>query len=151
MFASATYFITKQSVSFDSQGELSKLSAERLVTMLASEHDLPTDELNIVAFVSPDCHCNRVTATHKRNLQRFAKENDVSYRTVEVESSEVITATPSVLVTDKDGGLVYFGPVGEGIGCNENTDVVQTAVSNYQKGFNPNFVNDQAKGCYCSV
>lgn len=151
VLASATYFINQQSIAFDPKGQLSSLTGNNVVARIASEHQLLAEKLQIVEFISPDCHCNRVTELHKRKLERFAVQNGVEFQSVEIKASKTITSTPSILVTDEEGELVYFGPVGEGIGCNENTDAVQTAISNYQKGYNPNFINSQTKGCYCNL
>lgn len=151
VLVSAQYFIAQQSVAFDPADRLMDLNSESLLQQIIAEHNVSIQSFQIVEFVSADCHCNRVTELHKRKLENFANQNGVGFSSIEIDSSNSVTSTPSVLVTNNQGELVYFGPVGEGIGCNENTDVVQTAITNYQLGFNPSLVNAQAEGCYCNL
>ncbi|WP_448213458.1 DUF6436 domain-containing protein [Colwellia sp. MEBiC06753] len=146
------YLLNKQLVMFDPEYGLAQHTPKSLLTALAQDN-LLAEALNengnmIVHFQSPNCQCDQVSSGHIMALNNQAAHHfSIKQITVSANHS-AIPSTPAVAIVES-GELLYFGPYGQGIGCNNSQGFAQTVLNNLNKGFRANIIVSDAKGCYC--
>lgn len=115
----------------------------------------------VVHFVDPSCPCSRFTTAHIESLQAdlktdidfvyIAPETSTSTRPkLQLELQDIgLPASPAVAIWDKSGELAYFGPYSSGAFCGEGTDFVRTTLHSLTQNHNPQWINQEAVGCFC--
>ncbi|WP_434339700.1 DUF6436 domain-containing protein [Motilimonas cestriensis] len=149
----AIYFIGARLVDFDPTGKLRQQDSQDFALSLLKQIQL--DPLNmgntIIHFTASGCVCNSYSQAHKQSLNQQAISDgyQVINLTMTAALRELVPATPAALVMSNKGKLVYFGPYSEGLACSSSNSLIELAINNYNKGFNPKLIIDKAKGCYC--
>lgn len=122
-----------------------------LVSHISSENI--EGEALVVHIVDPNCPCSRFSNKHIRDLEAQFFET-VSFKRwenlpVSFKSLMVIPASPAVAIWSKAGDLAYFGAYTSGAYCGEGDDFVVATLKNLSKGVNPQWVSQDAFGCFC--
>lgn len=105
----------------------------------------------IVHYLDPSCPCTRFAYAHIKDIEQQL-ELDAEFQTVTPESAprvRKVPASPAVAIWDRDGALAYFGPYSSGFLCGQGEDLVMTVAESLQRGDNPEWINQQAVGCFC--
>lgn len=112
----------------------------------------------VMHFVDPSCPCSRFTASHIESLEADL-DADIEFVYISPDTSEAsvleqlqqigLPAGPAVAIWDKSGALAYFGPYSSGAFCGEGTDFVRTTLSSLEQQHNPQWINQEAVGCFC--
>ncbi len=64
--------------------------------------------------------------------------------------STSIASSPATLIIGKEfDDVAYFGPHNDGTVCGQGKGYVPLVINNLQNGFNPEFMNTEAVGCFC--
>lgn len=144
------FFTVERLIPFDANQKLLNVGVDAFESHVLE--GLTDDYRNsVIHFSKTNCQCNKASAQHISSLDRVAGQAGFKTKTVIIEQHKYIPAAPSVAIVDKAGELVYFGPYGEGLGCNDVEGYAQTVLNNYLKGFESSFIVSDAKGCYCQV
>ncbi|PKF61752.1 hypothetical protein CW745_10585 [Psychromonas sp. psych-6C06] len=145
------YFTSDRLIDFDADDKLQGMDAKKL-----SPHfevyikNTPVEnKKTILHFSTPDCECQINIKSHSKAIDRLAKRNAFQVQHITIDEHDVIPSTPSIAVLGNDGQVVYFGPYGQGLTCNETSGFAQTVLNNYLKGYANNIVIKEAQGCYC--
>ncbi|MCE2596369.1 DUF6436 domain-containing protein [Motilimonas cestriensis] len=150
----ASYFINARLVEFDPNGKLQQNRQGFVMSLLAqAQLDPLAMDNTIIHFTSEGCVCNSYSQAHKQTLNQQAISNgyQVINLTMTAALRELVPATPAALVMSNEGKLVYFGPYSEGLACSSSNSLIELAINNFNKGFNPELIIDKAKGCYCQA
>nr|WP_267135577.1 DUF6436 domain-containing protein [Pseudoalteromonas sp. L21] len=65
--------------------------------------------------------------------------------------SSLIPAQPAAVLISDNQELAYAGPLSKGLACSSQNGFVELVIKNLRAGFNSQFVNSNAKGCYCKI
>jgi len=152
----AIYFIGLRLVLFDPTNKLQSIESNTLVKQIHQLDSLTNKDLSnaIIHFTSASCRCTQFSDDHKSAINQTAKSNNFNIFNVQLSSKNnrsIIPSTPSVLLLDGTGNLLYFGPYSEGLACSQSNGLVELVMSNYKKGFNSHLIVNEAKGCYCNI
>lgn len=109
------------------------------------------DTAQLVIITKDNCGCTIQAKPHLFALQGFANNQDVDVQTFKLNNqlTSVIPATPAAVLIDKNGELVYAGPLSEGLACSQGSGFVEMAINNLKAGFNSSLLITDTKGCYC--
>lgn len=114
---------------------------------------LTPGEALVVHFVDPHCPCTRFATPH---IEALDARLDPSVRTMRIYATEVladnmtwIPASPAVAIWDGQGELAYVGPHSDGAFCGQGEDLVARVMQQLQNGQNPQWLNNEAIGCFC--
>ncbi len=145
------YFTYERLIDFDVNGQLLEANVDTFRKQLSQEFfaGLALPANSIINFTEPDCSCNKVTQIHINGLATTANKQNMSVLNMQPKNSQLVTSTPSVVITDSNSDVVYFGPYGAGLGCSNTDGLAQTVLDNYIKGFAANMIVADVKGCYC--
>ncbi|MEP0354157.1 MAG: DUF6436 domain-containing protein [Paraglaciecola sp.] len=145
------YFTFERLIEFDLNGQLEGTNTAVFRTLLSQEYfsGLALPANTIINFISPECGCNKVTQIHINGLVKSAHKQRMSVLNMEPNHSSLVTSTPSVVITNNNSEVVYFGPYGAGLGCSNTEGLAQTVFDNYIKGFSADMIVADVKGCYC--
>lgn len=150
---SGYYYSAQRLVEFDPKEKLTHVIPEQLGKQISAllEEEVRNSKGRVVHFIDQDCRCNVYSEPHVAKVSELASQVDFDVTMISSTDKlpDFITATPATLVLGKNNELVYLGPYAQGAFCNQATDVVGLVLENYQKGFNAQLINNQAKGCYC--
>lgn len=145
------YFTFERLIDFDLEGQLQGTNTGTFRELLSQEYfsGLALPANSIINFINPECGCNKVTQIHINGLVKSAHTQHMSVLNMQPNRSSLVTSTPSVVITDSNSEVVYFGPYGAGLGCSNTEGLAQTIFDNYIKGFSANMIVADVKGCYC--
>ena len=154
VLVAAVFFMSERTVVYDPKGLLTGVANETLLNSILTVGN--TGEINqrtLVHFSSDNCRCNEVSKKHINLVFDLAKENSFELVHVNVDKhmTSIIPSTPSVMLIDKSGDLIYLGPYGEGLTCSKTNGVVDTVLNNLKKGYKASTIYNDAKGCYCNL
>lgn len=152
----AVYFIGLRLVAFDPDKKLQAIEGDLIIEQIMQFDSLADKKLSntILHFTSEDCHCTQFSEAHKNELNKSAQLDGFNILNVSITPeyvNSIIPSTPSVLLVDKLGELLYFGPYSEGLACSQSNGLIEVVLSNYKKGFNSKLIMDEAQGCYCNT
>lgn len=113
----------------------------------------------IVYHVSQgDCFCETLSESHKKTLNEWAFDKQISYQTLALNSipalSRFVPSTPAVIVLNQQNELVYLGPYSTGMGCLQDSGLVDERIKSYFQNTNRPLtatIQSEAKGCYCAT
>jgi len=110
-----------------------------------------TEHGKLIIIVDENCGCTLRANTHIAQLQTLAQKHNLSVERLANNDAllTVVPNTPAAVLLNEHGGLVYAGPLSEGIACSTGSGFVELAINNLQAGFNSNLKLSEAKGCYC--
>lgn len=128
----------------------------------------------VIQFWKPDCLCNRFARPHAISAVNQAKALGIEHITVIPATDQqqltnlqalnpdtrIITlathlldtwpTSPSLLLEDPLGRLIYFGPLGFGAFCGQaSTSVINSQMTRLQQSTAKPFYNVLGKGCFC--
>ena len=152
----AVYFIRLRLVPFDPDKKLQAVESNLIIEQIQQFDSLANVELSntIIHFTSNDCHCTQFSEAHKKAINKSAGADGFNIVNVHLDSktaNSIIPSTPSVLLVDKLGELLYFGPYSQGLACSKSNGFIEIVLSNYKKGFNSQLVMNDTEGCYCNT
>lgn len=147
------YSITDKLVSFDNGRKLQGIEHQQLATYLKPFIEpISNNKGNTVLhFSQNNCDCQKASDRHIQDIDKIATNNSFNVINVVISEHDIIPATPSVAIIDKEGAVVYFGPYGQGLACSQTFGYAQTILNNFLKGYSANIIIKEAKGCYCTV
>lgn len=160
---------------FDPDGMYTTANAEQYVRRVKEQVEdriSVSESIVITHFLDPKCPCYRFAKVYVTQLieadhpniyhQISLKEDDhywadknVVYSTLSHSEmqylAQIVPSTPAVLITSSEHSSVsYFGPHSDGILCGQGKGYVPMVVNNLRHGFNPNNINMQTVGCFCT-
>ena len=156
VLVAAVYFIRIRLVPFDPNKKLKGIESELIVNQISQIESLVNKKLSntIIHFTSTGCHCTQFSETHKKTINNSAESDGFNIINVRLDPkhlNSIIPSTPAVLLVDKLGGLLYFGPYSQGLACSESNGLIEIVLNNYQKGFSSKLIMNEAEGCYCNT
>lgn len=111
----------------------------------------------VIHFVDQACPCSRFSIPHIETLMSEFNVNiehyvwpDLPEHLMRVAESMNVPATPAVAIWAANGELAYFGPYSSGAVCGTGRDFVSTALQKVLKNENPQWINHDVFGCYCT-
>lgn len=151
----AIYFISKRLVPFDPNGQLTDKSSTVIMADLSEINALKGISLNnkIVHFTSSNCTCSEYSKAHKQSINELAKKDGFNVLNVHLSSdtSTLLPSTPSILIVNEIGKLIYLGPYSAGLACSETNGYVEIVLKNNAKGYSSSLIVNDLEGCYCSL
>ena len=107
----------------------------------------------IMHYVDPACPCSRFAYSHIQDIEKHLQQ-DAEFQTVTPQSAtesriRPVPAVPAVAIWDAAGKLAYFGPYSSGFLCGQGEDLVIAVMESLRRGENPEWINQQAVGCFC--
>ena len=63
----------------------------------------------------------------------------------------LLPSTPSILIVNEVGKLIYLGPYSAGLACSESNGYVELVLKNNAKGYSSNMIVNDLEGCYCNL
>lgn len=113
----------------------------------------------LVHFTQDNCYCEWLANTHRINLDQWAKQNQFSIASFNVERQawlkSIIPSTPAVLAFDNNDNLIYFGPYSRGGGCFTSSGEIDVQLSDWiafsDKSRFQGVIDTDATGCYCGI
>ena len=133
-----------------------------------------TSGSRVIQFWKPDCLCNRFARPHAISAVKQAKSLGIEHITIIPASDQQQLAnlqalnpdtriislasnlldtwpsSPSLLLEDPLGRLIYFGPLGFGAFCGQaSTSVINSQMTRLQQSTAKPFYNVLGKGCFC--
>jgi hypothetical protein len=142
-------------------------NAKRLIAALVHLHpdqlimEPSTQAPLFIRFRQNNCRCEQlVDAYHQlqtpllqqQGYQVLTLEQDELEQLARTELPELlqwITATPAVMVVDRQGTLAYFGPYHQEGVCNSENSYLEPVLRALQSGQPVNIVNSLVFGCFC--
>jgi hypothetical protein len=119
-----------------------------------------TDIIGTIFHVSQgNCFCESLSKAHKSALNEWALARRVTYQNIELSNyptlREFVPSTPAVIVLNSKRELVYLGPYSTGMGCFQNSGMVDERIKPYFESDGAPELNatiqSEAKGCYCAT
>ncbi|MBA6295037.1 DUF6436 domain-containing protein [Colwellia sp. MB02u-9] len=151
----AIYFISARLVMFDPDGKLKGMDGNDIMTALVNSAVLKDKTLSntIIHFSDSNCRCAANSEEHKLLISTQAEQDGFNVLNLSISNSisHIIPSTPSALIIDAKGKLIYFGPYSEGLDCSSSNSLIKIVLDNYKKGYNAKLILAQTKGCYCNV
>ena len=162
------YFMVKPQQWFDETMQqppfLAEESKQQGLRNLVQQHfpQLEQGRPWFVRFKQADCQCERFVELYH---QSFAAQADVKpMQVVTLDLSEdglsaetlafirsVIPATPSVVLFNHQGEVVYFGPYHQDGICNAENSYLEPVLQALQQGQELTVLNTLVFGCFCST
>lgn len=147
------YAISDKLVNFDFSNKLQGIEHKQLASYMKPYLDPLMKNVGntVLHFSKPNCDCQKTSEQHIQEINKLASDNSFNIVNVVINQHEIIPSTPSVAIMDNEGGVVYFGPYGQGLACSQTSGYAQTMLNNFLKGYSANMIVKEAKGCYCEV
>lgn len=162
------YFLVKPKQWFDQQMQqppvLAESSQQQALRQLLQQHfpQLQENQSWFVRFMQSDCGCERFVELYHQSFAAQADSSKMQVVSVDLAADlftpserallqQIIPATPSVVLYDPQGQVVYFGPYHqEGI-CNADNSYLEPVLQALQQGQELTVLNTLVFGCFCSV
>lgn len=111
----------------------------------------------VVHFVDDSCSCSRFSVPHIAELEekyagkaRFKSYQDsLPFQVTDAQSVLQVPAGPAVAIWSASGEMAYFGPYSSGAFCGDGEDLVSKVLQSLADGVNPEWLNNEAVGCFC--
>jgi len=106
----------------------------------------------VVHFADDDCPCEAYRVAHVEDIQPvLSQSQQVTIKRSDAETLGLnLAASPSVAIWNEAGELAYFGPYSSGMTCGTGFDFVSMVFSKLNDKVNPQWINTQGFGCFCS-
>lgn len=162
------YFLIKPKQWFDHEMQqppvLAEPSQQQALRRLLQHHfpQLQAEQSWFVRFMQSDCGCERFVELYHQSFAAQADPSTMQVVSVDLTAGlftpteqtllqQVIPATPSVVLFDPQGQVVYFGPYHqEGI-CNAENSYLEPVLQALRQGQELTVLNTLVFGCFCSV
>ena len=112
----------------------------------------------ILHITQGDCFCETLSESHQITLNQWATSQKIAYQSVNIANvpglSRFVPSTPAVIVLNKSNELVYLGPYSSGMGCFQDSGIVDARIKPYFQNASTAFnatIQSEAKGCYCAT
>lgn len=111
----------------------------------------PSDQARLMIIIDKECACTRRSENHIQQLNAYALKQNISVAIIErdLASAKLVPNTPAAVLLDKQGELVYAGPLSAGLACSASDGFVELAINNLSAGFNSKLSISDTRGCYC--
>ncbi|MFQ3248583.1 MAG: hypothetical protein ACI9O6_000385 [Glaciecola sp.] len=147
--------------------EMMSLSMEDELVAVLNNPKSPVDFKNndfagrILHVVQGECFCETLSEAHQNTLNQWAETKNIHFQTIQIASLAALTrfvpSTPAVIVLNKNNDLVYLGPYSTGMGCFQDSGLVDERIRPYFDEVNGvaalsevrAAIQSEAKGCYC--
>lgn len=115
-----------------------------------------------VRMKQSDCGCERFVELYHQSFAQQADPEGMQVVTLQLDRNELsdsertliralVPATPSVVLFDPQGSVIYFGPYHqEGI-CNAENSYLEPVLQSLRQGTPLSVLNTLVFGCFCSV
>ncbi|NRA52564.1 MAG: hypothetical protein HRU23_00270 [Gammaproteobacteria bacterium] len=152
----AVYFIRLRLVSFDPDQMLKGIESDLFISEIKRLAGLDNEKLSntVIHFTAPNCHCTQFGEAHKKAINTSAMSQGFNIVNVQLDPTDlntIIPSTPAVLLVDKLGQLLYFGPYSQGLACSQSNGFIETALNNYKIGLSAKLILSETQGCYCNT
>jgi len=152
----AVYFIRLRLVPFDPGQKLQGIESEQFITEIKRFTRLDNAKFSntVIHFTAPNCHCTQFGEVHKKAINASATLQGFNIVNVQLDPADlntIIPSTPAVLLVDKLGQLLYFGPYSQGLACSQSNGFIETALNNYKIGRSTKLILSETQGCYCNT
>lgn len=114
-----------------------------------------------------DCFCETLSESHQNTLNQWAANQGLHYQNLDLNKvpglSRFVPSTPAVIVLNKENNLVYLGPYSSGMGCFQDSGMVDARIKPYFQSaliesdslgtasIKNATIQSEAKGCYCAT
>jgi hypothetical protein len=141
------------------------------LSKFVGEQNTPIQKIQVVHFLDPNCPCYKFAKKYVTQLIKsstetvshnvYLKSNDPHWFENDIATtvltsiqnslfSTSIASSPATLIIGKEfDNVAYFGPHNDGAVCGQGKGYVPLVINNLQHGFNPEFMNTEAVGCFC--
>lgn len=149
--ATLVFAYTQQTDTFDPDNTLSQPNWLSLFQNTVGLNAVEGDTLYIVD--ENTCVCSARSQAHIQSLTDYAIEQGVKVVKLAPSTalSSLIPAQPAAVLISANQELAYAGPLSKGLACSSQNGFVELVIKNLRAGFNSQFVNSNAEGCYCKI
>lgn len=160
------YFLVKPKQWFDplmQQPPVLSIPAEQAQLRLWLQQHFPelrSDQSWFIRMRQSSCGCERFVELYHQSFERGAAGDSLQVATLDFDKTELdsesrallqrlIPATPSVVLFNASGEVVYFGPYHqEGI-CNADNSYLEPVLNALRQGQQLSVLNTLVFGCFC--
>jgi hypothetical protein len=130
----------------------------RIQQFLATHASLARESaasLTLLHLRDPACRCNRFSDPHVAALRRDYGSRGVRIETLGVsmtrrDLADWLPATPAALLVDRQGRVLYLGPLSEAANCGRDNAPVERALDDALAGHSAAVGTRLGTGCFCS-
>ncbi|EAT12757.1 hypothetical protein HF888_13240 [Bermanella marisrubri] len=109
-------------------------------------------KITVMHLRSESCPCTVYQDAHIAQLQSTLKEtHQLTLSGDQLNDLGLLVATPSVVIWDDQGKLVYFGPYSSGAVCGQGIGFVERTLQEIERGYPPDWLNTKGIGCFCQT
>jgi len=149
--------------------EMMSLSMEDELMSLLSFNDrlkaIDTEgyEGSIFHITQGSCFCETLSEGHQNSLNEWAAAKNIAFQTIQLSNepalSRFVPSTPAIIVVNNNKELIYLGPYSSGMGCFQDSGLVDERIKPYFDNANEKpvvnelraTIQSEAKGCYCAT
>lgn len=104
------------------------------------------------------CFCETLSQSHQQTLNTWAQDKRISFQSLDIlalpELTRFVPSTPALIVLNQNNELLYLGPYSTGLGCFDDSGLVDIKIKPYFEDDNKYFkalIQSEARGCYCAT
>ena len=142
---------SQQSSTFDPD---KKLAAANWLPTFQQSMELGINNVDTLYIIDENtCVCSARSQPHISSLSSYAAEQGVKVIKLKPKSAAaaILPAQPAAVLVSENQQLVYAGPLSKGPACSSQNGFVELVIANLRAGFNSQFINSDAEGCYCEI
>lgn len=131
-----------------------KLAAANWLPTFQQSMELGINNIDTLYIIDENtCVCSARSQPHISSLSSYAAEQGVEVIKLKPKSAvaAILPAQPAAVLVSENQQLVYAGPLSKGLACSSQNGFVELVIANLRAGFNSQFINSDAEGCYCEI
>ena len=131
-----------------------KLAAANWLPTFQQSMELGINNVDTLYIIDENtCVCSARSQPHISSLSSYASEQGI--KVVKLKPTPavaaILPAQPAAVLVSENQQLVYAGPLSKGLACSSQNGFVELVIANLRAGFNSQFINSDAEGCYCEI